>query len=476
MASLNVFANIRPVIMSGGAGTRLWPLSRRSRPKQFIEIAGDGSLFTQTLQRTHVRYGFLPPRVIGNVEHRFLMAEEIISVNLEADAIILEPFGRNTSAAIALAAVDAPDDELLLVLPSDHRILDGAAFREMVARAVPAAQAGKICCFGVTPDYNETGYGYIEQGTPLEGEADLFHVSSFKEKPNAETAQEYLESGQYSWNSGMFMFAAKTIRQELQSFVPGLYEDVATAFHSGSTDLDFVRVDPTAFEKVEDISIDYAVMEQTSRAVVTAASIGWSDLGSYNALHRMADLDEGGNAAIGDVVVRDGYNNYLHANGHMLAVQGVSDLIVVATDDVVMVASAKSDQDVKKIVTDLQSRKRPEAEKHSTEYRPWGTYKTIASGPQFKVQEILVYPGKRMSLQCHQHRAEHWIIVEGDARVTRDEDTLRLRANQSIYLPVGTPHRLENVGKTPLKLIEVQSGSYIGSDDIERIHDDYATL
>lgn len=467
------FANVRPVIMSGGAGTRLWPLSRKSRPKQFIELAGKKSLFAQVLHRVSAEFGFLAPTVVGNVDHRFLMAEVAQEEAVNLHKILLEPFGRNTAAAIAAAALVADADEILLVLPSDHVVRDLVAFHRIVEEGAKAATTGKMVCFGITPDYPETGYGYIEAGDPLEHVPGVHGVASFREKPDAATAQSYIDSGRYAWNSGMFMFKASAIIAEMDAHVPGLVKAVKAALDAGEEDIDFLRLDPDAFGAVEDISIDYGVMERTSEAATLAADIGWSDLGSYTALHKIGDADENGNVRSGDVLARDAKDNFLLSSHRLLAVNGVEDLAIVATDDVVMVTPKSADQDVKELVALLKADDREEASYHSTYFRPWGNYRSVAEGSRFQVKEIVVYPGKRLSLQLHHHRAEHWIIVEGTALVTRGEDQLRLTENQSVYIPLETKHRLENIGDGPLKLIEVQSGSYLGEDDIVRFDDDF---
>lgn len=473
MAQSDLFGRIRPVILSGGAGTRLWPLSRRSKPKQFIPIVGDDSLFAGTLDRVHTRFGFKPPRIIGNEEHRFLIAEEVMASGQRADAIMLEPFGRNTAAAIALSLVKSDPEDVFIVLPSDHEVRDQAAFHAAIKVAVPAAEAGNIVCFGITPDYPETGYGYIESGSDLAASQGVSEVVSFKEKPDQATAQAYLDTGTYSWNSGMFLFKVSTMRAEMEAHLPGLLSSVEAAAAAGTEDLDFVRISETLFEKVQDISIDYGVMERSAKVAVVPISIGWSDLGSYATLHRMGGPDAEGNTMVGPVAAQDCKNSYLHSNGTLLTAQGLDGAAVVATDDAILVTSLADDQKVKQMVDLLKKKDRVEAVQHSTYYRPWGSYRSIADGAGFQVKEIVVYPGKRLSLQLHHRRAEHWVIVAGEAAVTRGRDTLYLGANQSVYIPVETKHRLENVGETDLRLIEVQSGDYLGEDDIVRFDDDF---
>ena len=466
---------VRPCIMSGGAGTRLWPLSRRSKPKQFIPISGDQSLFSQTLSRVAPGHGFKAPRVIGSAEHRFLIAEELAEAGIVPDQIILEPFGRNTAAATVLAAISGEKDELVLVLPSDHSVGDETAFREAVMRAVPAALDGYICCFGIKPDYAETGYGYIESGE--EGaHPGVFQVARFSEKPDAKTAENYVKSGRFTWNSGMFLMRADTLIDECNSHVPGLVDAVCEAYAKGVADMDFHRLNAEAFERVEDISIDYAVMEPTRRAAVVPASMGWTDLGSYSSLHSARMRDDDGNSNVGDVLIMDCRNTLVQSNGPLIAAKGLDDMIIVADDDVVMVTPMSLDQDVGSIVKSLSQKGRKEASQHATVYRPWGSYKSLALGQEYQVKEIVVYPGKRLSLQLHHKRAEHWVVVEGKALVTRGDEQMILSKNQSIYIPAETKHRLENTGTHNLHLIEVQSGHYLGEDDIVRFDDDFGRL
>lgn len=467
---------IRPVILSGGAGSRLWPLSRAKYPKQFLPMLGDKSLFVQTLERVATDYGFAAPVVIANEHHRFLVAEQADKAGIKLGSLILEPVGRNTAPAFALAALEAAKanpDELLLFLPSDHVILDTPGFHKAVKAAAKAAAADHLCCFGMAPVRPETGYGYIRQGDSLEGLDGAFRIAEFTEKPDAEAAQTFLEAGDYSWNSGMFLMRASTLLAELETLEPEMLRAVAAAHANLSADLDFLRVGEKEFAAVPANSIDYAVMERTSRAAVVPAEFGWSDVGSFSSLAAVQQPDAEGNVTSGDVLMENVSNSFIQGDGKMIAAVGVDNLIVVTTDDAVLVASKDQDQDIKKIVERLKSADRIEADFHSTVYRPWGNYRSLAAGDRFQVKEITVYPGKRLSLQKHHHRAEHWVIVEGSAIVTRDDEELLLSENESVYLPLGAVHRLKNPGKIPLKLIEVQSGSYLGEDDIVRLEDDF---
>lgn len=468
---------IKPVILSGGAGSRLWPLSRSKYPKQFLPLIGSKSLFSQTLERVGEAYGFASPLVVANEHHRFIVNEQAEKVGIMLESIVLEPVGRNTAPAIAAATLIAAEEDpeaLLLFLPSDHVILDVPGFHKAVQAAAVAADQGALCCFGMTPSKPETGYGYIAAGDALEGADGAFKVDAFKEKPDLQTAQSYLDAGSYSWNSGMFLFRADVILGELKKHVPDMLSATEKAVRGATEDLNFLRMSEADFGAVPAESVDYAIMERTDRAAVVPAEFGWSDVGSFSALWDVQDKDAGGNVVHGDVMLEDTEGCLVHqGDGMLVATLGVKDLIVVTTDDAVMVADKSRDQDVKKLVDRLKKEGREEAHFHSTVYRPWGNYRTLAIGDRYQVKEIEVYPGKRLSLQKHHHRAEHWVIVEGSAIVTRDEETHLLSENQSIYLPLGAVHRLENPGKIPLRLIEVQSGSYLGEDDIVRLEDDF---
>lgn len=468
---------IKPVILSGGSGSRLWPLSRSKYPKQFLPLIGEKSLFAQTLERVGANYGFSDPLVVANEHHRFIINEQAEKLGLALDPVLLEPVGRNTAPAVAAAAILAARDNpetLLLFLPSDHVILDMPGFHKAVDVAVKAAAGGRLCCFGMTPTRPETGYGYIAAGDAVSGVDGAFAVSAFKEKPDEATAQSYLDAGTYSWNSGMFLFRADVILAEFKRLRSDILEATEAALDSASADLNFLRMNEADFAAVPSDSIDYAIMEHTDKAAVIPAEFGWSDLGSFSALWGATQKDDDGNVSHGDVMMEDTKNSYVYqGDGMLVATLGVEDLVIVTTDDAVMVAAKDRDQDVKKLVDRLKKDKREEAHFHSTVYRPWGNYRTLAIGDRYQVKEIEVYPGKRLSLQKHHHRAEHWVIVEGSAIVTRDAEEHLLSENQSIYLPLGAVHRLENPGKIPLRLIEVQSGSYLGEDDIVRLEDDF---
>lgn len=473
---MNMIRQVKPVILSGGAGSRLWPLSRSKYPKQFLPMLGSKSLFTLTLERVGEVYGFLPPLVVANEHHRFIVNEQADKAGATLDAVLLEPVGRNTAPAIALAALKVAEtnpDQILMFLASDHVILDTPGFHKAAAQATDVAEAGYLCCFGMNPTRPETGYGYIAAGKALDGMAGAFSVAGFQEKPDAATAEGYLKKGGYSWNSGMFMFKAQAILDEFERLQPAMLEACKAALETATQDLNFLRMDEAAFAAIPANSIDYAIMEKTDKAVVVPAEFGWSDVGSFSALADVQTADSSGNVTIGDVILEDTRNCYIHGDGKLISAIGVEDLIIVSTDDALMVAPKKRDQDVKKIVERLKADGRPEADLHSTVYRPWGNYSSLAFGDRFQVKKIEVYPGKRLSLQKHHHRAEHWVIVEGSAIVTRDDERLLLSENESVYLPLGAVHRLENPGKIPLKLIEVQSGSYLGEDDIVRLEDDF---
>ena len=469
------FENIVPVIMSGGAGTRLWPLSRSGRPKQFIPIAGPKSLFQQTIERTSQAKGFAAPVFVGNVAHRFLMLEEAAKAGAKPSNVLLEPFGRNTAAAIAAAAltVAARDaDAVMLILPSDHVVRRQEAFEDAVSKALVGAKDGYLCCFGIEPTAPITGYGYLEEGEAL-GPDGLYRVAAFREKPDADTAAAYLVGGKHSWNSGMFLFKASAVLEAFETLEPEVLAGVKAALAASEEDLDFTRIDADAFASVKDISFDYAVMEKTDKAAFVSAAMGWSDLGSFSALKDAGTPDDRGNSTVGDVRLHACSNSYVHSDGPLVVAQKLDDMIVVVMEDVVMVTPASDDQSVKDMVAKLKAEGRDEIDYHRTVYRPWGSYKPIAAGDRYQAKEIVVYPGKRLSLQKHHHRAEHWVIVEGTAVVTRDDETLLLSENQSVYLPLGAVHRLENPGSIPLRLIEIQSGSYLGADDIVRFEDDF---
>ncbi len=465
-----------PVILSGGAGTRLWPLSRLMDPKQLQPLTSNLSLLQETARRVDDRSRFTAPLVVCNHEHRFAVAEQLRGLDIEPRAILLEPEGRNTAPAIACAALylqRQDPDAVLLVLPSDHVLRHQAAFLVAVERAAAAAAAGFLVTFGITPDRPETGYGYIGRGAALDGVDGAFRVARFTEKPDRERAEALLESGEYAWNSGMFVLPAALYVEELERLQPALIAACRDAVARASRDLDFLRLDAAAFKAAPALSIDHAVMEATGRAAVVPAELGWRDIGSWSALWEIGDKDAQGNRLIGDVMVNDVTGSYLRSEGCLLAAIGLEDVVVVVTDDVVFVASRERAQDVKTLVEQLQQAGRPEAAMPAKVHRPWGHFQGIDGAEGYQVKRIVVRPGGKLSLQRHRHRAEHWVVVSGTARVTRGDEVFELTPNQSTYIPAGTPHRLENPGQEPLSLIEVQSGDYLGEDDIERLADDY---
>lgn len=462
--------SIQPVILSGGSGTRLWPLSREAYPKQFLPLASELTMLQATWKRVEA-IAARGPLVIANEEHRFVAAEQLQQVGAEPAAIILEPVGRNTAPAIAVAALEATRegaDALLLVLPSDHVISDNAAFLRAVEQAAGAAEAGKLVTFGIVPTGPETGYGYIKAAAGEGARA----VERFVEKPDLATATDYVASGQYYWNSGMFLFKASRYLQELERFQPAMLDSSRDAWSKARRDADFTRLDKDAFTAVPSDSIDYAVMEKTADAVVVPLDAGWNDVGSWTALRDVSQQDGDGNAHQGDVIAIDCRNTYAYGQ-RLVAMVGLDDVIVVETDDAVLVGKGDRMQEVKAVVAQLKAEGRSEATWHRKVYRPWGAYDSIDNGARFQVKRITVKPGGTLSLQMHHHRAEHWIVVSGTAEVTRGEEVLLLSENQSTYIPLGVTHRLRNPGRLPLELIEVQSGSYLGEDDIVRFEDTY---
>lgn len=468
-------AKLQPVLLSGGSGTRLWPLSREAYPKQFLPLAGEDTMLQATWRRV-AELADAAPIVVAGEDHRFLVAEQLRQIGAPTPAIVLEPVGRNTAPAIAAAAMQAMadgDDPLLLVLPSDHVVRDGEAFRAAVRAAMPAAEAGTLVTFGIVPDAPETGFGYIqaEAGQAEAGES-VRGVLRFVEKPDAATAQAYLDAGGHYWNSGMFLLRASRYLEELQRFRPDIVAAVRNAFDAAARDGDFIRLDKAAFAACPPDSIDYAVMEKTGAAGVLPVSIGWNDVGSWSALWEVSEQDADGNAHQGDVIAIDSRNSYAYAR-RLVALVGVDDLVVVETDDAVLVARKDRVQQVKDVVAQLKAGQRSQAVLHREVHRPWGSYDSVDMGERFQVKRIKVKPGARLSLQSHARRAEHWIVVSGVARVTRDNDVFELFANQSAYIPIGAKHRLENPGTEMLELIEVQSGDYLGEDDIVRYEDVY---
>lgn len=466
-----------PVIMAGGSGTRLWPLSRQLNPKQFLPLVdSDLTMLQATIKRLD-GLEHAVPRLICNENHRFLAAEQLRQLGLEEANIILEPVGRNTAPAIALAALQAlteQEDPILLVLAADHLIQDLDAFHKSIAKALVLAEGGKLVTFAITPTRPETGYGYLQMGSPV-GEGG-FKVNRFVEKPDLQTAQEYLSEGGYFWNSGMFMFRASRYLQELERFQPIIVSVCRDALAGGQQDMHFTRVDASIFVTSPDDSIDYAVMERTSDAVMVPLDAGWSDIGSWSALWEAGEKNSEGNLFKGDVLSENTSGSYIHATHRLVTTVGVKDLIIIETKDAVLVAHKDQVQDVKKIVDQLKSRKRQEHANHREVYRPWGVYDSIDSGERYQVKRITVKPGEKLSVQMHHHRAEHWIVVSGTARVTNGEKTYLVTENQSTYIPIGQIHALENPGMIPLELIEVQSGSYLGEDDIVRFEDIYGRV
>jgi mannose-1-phosphate guanylyltransferase/mannose-6-phosphate isomerase len=464
-----------PLILSGGSGTRLWPVSRKNLPKQFLELAGKGTLFQQTIARTRQLPDVAAPIVVASEDHRFLAADQLLEVGVENAAIVLEPLARNTAPAIALGALQAlqrDPDAVLLVLPADHLIGDTAAFVDAVKQARPLAAQGWLVTFGIRPDRPETGFGYIRRADAIDDHG--FSVGQFVEKPDLAKAESYLADGGYDWNSGMFLFKAARYLEELAEHAPAMLAAVREAHANATVDLDFVRIDHDAFSRVPDDSIDYAVMEKTQRAAVIPVSCAWSDIGSWSALWLTGDKDADGNLREGDTMAGATRNSLLRSHDrNLLDTVGVDDLIVVTTPDATLVAHRDAAQDVKKIVEQLKAAGRSEHSLHRVVHRPWGNYDSLEEGERFQVKRIVVKPGASLSLQKHHHRAEHWIVVSGTAEVTCDDKVFLLGENQSTYIPLGSKHRLRNPGKVPLELIEVQSGSYLGEDDIVRYDDVY---
>lgn len=468
--------NIVPVIMAGGSGTRLWPLSRSLFPKQFLSLATNQSMLQETLKRT---FGLDTSKAVllCNENHRFLVAEQLRSLNYTGARILLEPAGRNTAPALALAAFDIiqnSEDGVMMVMAADHVIEDTQAFEDAVKQAMPQALNDKLLTFGIVADKPEVGYGYIKRGEQVSGSA--FMVEQFVEKPDLKTAEAYLESGDYYWNSGMFLFKASAYLAELKQHAPAIYKACEIAYQEKTEDLDFVRAGKESFLSSPDDSIDYAIMEQTSKAVVIPLDAGWSDIGSWSALWDIDAKDNNNNAINGDVILHDTQNSLVHSTNRLVTTVGLNNIVIVETKDAILVAQKDKVQDVKHIVKALKSKSRSEASNHREVYRPWGKYDSIDSGGRYQVKRITVKPGAKLSVQMHHHRAEHWIVVSGTAKVTNGEKDILLTENQSTYIPVGVIHALENPGKVDLELIEVQSGSYLGEDDIVRFEDRYGRV
>ena len=471
---------ISPVIMCGGSGTRLWPLSRSQFPKQFLPLVNDTSMLQDTMARLPVDHQ--APVFICNEDHRFLVAEQVKQVHCQKATILLEPQGRNTAPAVALAALNALAENknaILLVLAADHVIKDTEKFHQAVDIATTAALQDKLVTFGIVPTHAETGYGYIKQGVEINGDSKgygIYEVAKFVEKPNEETAQDYLNSGDYLWNSGMFLFKASRYLEELEKFRPDILASCKKAMSNVEKDLDFTRPDREAFLQCADESIDYAVMEKTLDAIVVPLDAGWSDVGSYSALWEVCPKDKQCNVIKGDVIAQDTTNSYIHSQNKLITTLGIDNLIVIDTPDAVLIANKDKVQNVKEIVNELKSQERQETKLHREVYRPWGKYDSVDHGERFQVKRITVNPGAKLSVQMHHHRAEHWIVVSGTAKVTLDDETILLSENQSTYIPIGVVHALENPGKLPLEMIEVQSGSYLGEDDIVRFEDKYGRV
>lgn len=465
--------DVIPVVLCGGSGTRLWPLSRELYPKQLLSLVDNHSLLQNTVTRCSGHKKATGPVLVCNEEHRFLVAEQLREISVRPRQIILEPEGRNTAPAVALAALEAlktAEDAILVILPSDHVIQSEETFQKALSRAIELAEEDALVTFGIVPGHAETGYGYIRRG---EAQDDVYKVAAFVEKPDQATADEYFKSGDYYWNSGMFVFKASTFMAELMKNRADIAEAVTKAVGCATGDLDFTRVDAAAFAACPSDSIDYAVMEKTSAAMVVPLDAGWSDIGSWDALWAISEKDAHQNTLVGDVAVSDVENSYIRAEHRLVSAVGISDLVVVETADAVMVASQERAQDVKSIVNQLKAEGRSERLLHRRVYRPWGSYEGIDAGENFQVKRITVSPGASLSLQLHHRRAEHWVVVTGIATVTIGDEIMELRANQSCYIPIETKHRLENLTDSPVELIEVQAGDYLGEDDIVRFEDNY---
>lgn len=469
-------SKIIPVILSGGSGSRLWPLSRKLLPKQFLQLSGSKH---SLLQDTILRLGDLDvvaPIIISNEDHRFMVAEHLREIGVEQSQIILEPEGKNTAPAVALAAHLLEDkNTIMAVLPADHQINNTAAFREALLSAANFAQKGALATFGIVPTKPETGYGYINAHEEI-NESKVFKVEKFVEKPDAATAEKFIATGEYYWNSGMFVFTAAAYLKELARYAPEIYQQTKLAVENKREDLDFIRVDKTAFGSCPADSIDYAVMEHTSSAVMVPTACEWTDLGSWQSIWDAHEKDDQGNVFIGDVLSKNTQNSIIHSKNRLVVTLGIKDCVVVDTKDAILVASKSEAQKVKDIVTLLKDQQRSEVEYHQRVYRPWGYYENLIESDLYKVKRIMVHPGASLSLQMHHRRSEHWVVVKGTAEVTNDENVLTLTVNQSTYIPVETKHRLRNIGKEPLFLIEVQCGDYLGEDDIVRYEDTYGRV
>lgn len=472
-----------PVILCGGTGSRLWPLSRESHPKQFLDLTQTGqSMLQMTVTRLNGLNTIAAPLAICNQEHRFLVAEQLQSIGSKSSGILLEPVARNTAPAVALAAFSALEqdpDALLLVLPADHCINDTVAFQAAITSASAAAALDYLVTFGIVPVASETGYGYIERGEKLNATSEAFAIERFIEKPDQATAECYIADPRFSWNSGMFLFRASQLLEQLQQHAPAIFDACQSAYQNAYHDLDFIRVDEQAFSACPSDSIDYAVMEKTDRGAMVPLDAGWSDVGSWSAIWDISNKDADGNVLVGDALIESSENSFIFSDSRLVTAVGISDTVVIETADAVLVADKNRVQQVKSLVTSLKSQSRQEGALHKMVFRPWGSYESICESDRFQVKKIVVNPGQQLSLQMHHHRAEHWIVVKGTAEVTCEDKAaghdkvFNLKEDQSTYIPLGHRHRLANPGKIPLELIEVQSGSYLGEDDIVRFDDDY---
>lgn len=472
---------IIPVILSGGSGSRLWPMSRELNPKQFLPLCGDKSMLQETMTRLEEVEDLAAPVVVCNEEHRFLVAQQMKDIGVDVDKIILEPVGRNTAPAICAAAEylqgkTGAQDDVMLILAADHVIQDTAVFHQVIASGRRVAEQGQLVTFGIVPNKAETGYGYIRRAESYSGVESAYKVAQFVEKPDLDTARKYYESGEYYWNSGMFMFKASAILQELEGLSTDIYQAVKKAVAKGARDMDFCRLDSNSFTASPSDSIDYAVMEKTDKAVVLSLDAKWNDVGAWSALWEVNAHDQDGNVFHGDVLKHDVTNSYVHADDRMIAVIGMDSCIVIETADAVLVADKERSQDVKEIVNQLKASGREEALLHQRVYRPWGSYETLEETERFKVKRIIVNPGAKLSLQMHHHRAEHWVVVKGTAKIVCGDKEFVMTEDQSNYIPLGTQHRLENPGVIPLEIIEIQTGSYLGEDDIVRFDDTYGRV
>jgi mannose-1-phosphate guanylyltransferase/mannose-6-phosphate isomerase len=471
-------ASVHPVILSGGVGTRLWPLSRSLRPKQLLPLLSENSLLQDTVLRVSGD-GYANPIILCNQDHRFLVAEQLRQIDVAADTIVLEPEGRNTAPAAIIAALmlrEKDPDAIMLLLPADHVIGNAEAFHATVATAQAASEAGALVTFGVVPKSPETGYGYIQRGDPFEAITGCYHIQRFVEKPDLDTAKRFVDGGDHFWNSGMFVFPVAAFLEEAERFDSDLVSLCSEALANAEVDLDFLRLPSDVFAKIRPDSIDYAVMEKTKKGGMVPADFDWSDVGSWSGLAEISKPDEDGNVLLGEVFTIDAKNCYVRANERLVAAVGIEDLVIVATDDAVLVLPKNRSQDVKEIVCMLEDAGRHEQDAHLQVFRPWGWYRQISAAERFQVKEIRVDPGKRLSHQMHYHRAEHWVVVSGTAEVTKGEQTFLLTEDESTYIPPNTMHSLKNPGKIPLKMIEVQSGSYLGEDDIIRLNDTFGRV